>query len=145
MGRVFRWLLFLLIGVLIASQFVKVERTNPAVTADLKAPAEVKKIFNQSCYDCHSNETDWPWYSYIAPVSWLIIDDVNGGRKQLNFSEWERLSSKKRNELKKEIWTEIKEGNMPLKIYTYVHPASTLDLTQKNIIKHWASGTRIWD
>ncbi|MBM4171059.1 MAG: heme-binding protein [Ignavibacteria bacterium] len=135
----------LLFIALIALQFVEVERTNPPVTGDLKAPAEVKKIFKKSCYDCHSNETEWPWYSHVAPVSWLIIDDVNVGRKQLNFSEWERLASRKRNELKKEIWNEINKGNMPLKIYTYVHPASTLDLTQKNIIKHWASGTRVWD
>ncbi len=129
----------LLILAFIGIQFVEVERTNPPVTADKNIPAEVKNIFKNSCYDCHSNETDWTWYSKIAPVSWLIVKDVNDGRKHLNFSEWDKLFSEKRTKLKKEIWDQINQEEMPMDIYTIMHPGAKLDLTQKNIIKKWTS------
>ena len=61
---------------LVDIQFIPVDKTNPPVTADLQADQEVKEIFKRSCYDCHSNETKWPWYSSVAPVSWLVSSDV---------------------------------------------------------------------
>lgn len=145
MGRFFKYLFLIIFLGLIALQFVKVERTNPPVTAEIKAPAEVQNIFKKSCYDCHSNETKWQWYSYVAPVSWFIIKDVEEGRKRLNFSGWEKLSAKKKFDLKKGIWEKINNGEMPMIIYTYTHPGSVIDITQKNIIKFWSTGNRVWD
>ena len=90
-----------LIVILIGIQFIPVERTNPPVTREINAPDNISSILKASCYDCHSNETDWPWYSYIAPVSFLVAGDVMDGRKNLNFSEWDKYEFEKRA---KEFW-----------------------------------------
>lgn len=145
MGRFFKFFFILLFIVLVAIQFIESERTNPPVTADLKAPGDVKDIIKKACYDCHSNETKWPWYSYVAPISWLLIKDVEEGRKHLNFSEWEKLPNRKKAEAKKEIWEEVRDDKMPMRIYTYTHPGAQLDVTHKNLIKQWAMGNTLWD
>jgi len=139
MKRIRRVVFVLLILAFIGIQYVEVERTNPPVTADVNAPTEVKNIFKSSCYDCHSNETVWPWYSKIAPISWLIVNDVMDGRKKLNFSEWEKFYSDKRTKLKKKIWDEINQDEMPKDIYTIMHTNAKLDIIQKNTIKKWVS------
>ena len=139
MRRIKRTFFVLLILAFIGIQFVEVEKANPPVTADLNAQSEVKNIFKNSCYDCHSNETKWPWYSKIAPASWLISKDVIDGRKHLNFSEWGKFYSDKRTTLKKEIWDQINQEEMPGDIYTIMHPGAKLDMIQKNIIKKWVS------
>ncbi|MFA7227571.1 MAG: heme-binding domain-containing protein [Melioribacteraceae bacterium] len=133
----FRVVLITFVLAFIGIQYIEVDRTNPPVKDDLNAPADVKNILRTSCYDCHSFETKWPWYSKVAPVSWLIIDDVEEGRKHLNFSLWESLNSSKKDNLKKEIWEELVNDEMPLKKYTYLHPNSSLEVTQKNILKRW--------
>ncbi len=74
--------------VLIAGQFVPAKRTNPPVQGVLVAPPEIEATLRRACYDCHSNETRWPWYSRVAPLSWFIVRDVEVGRKEINFSEW---------------------------------------------------------
>ncbi len=140
MGRIFKVFFVLILIALIGIQFINVDRTNPVVTADLKAPVAIKELLVKSCYDCHSNQTEWPWYSYVAPVSWLVANDVAEGRKHLNFSDWEKLPGRKKEELKKEIWEEVRDDNMPMTIYTYTHPEAKLDFTQKNLIKQWATG-----
>ncbi|MEW6195764.1 MAG: heme-binding domain-containing protein [Bacteroidota bacterium] len=142
MGRFFKYFFVLLILAFVGIQFIEIEKTNPPIIADINAPAEVKNLFKMACYDCHSNETKWPWYSSVAPVSWLIEKDVREGRGHLNFSEWELMKSDKKAEYKKEIWEEVNEGNMPLPIYTYLHPNAKLDITQKNIIRQWALGNK---
>ncbi|MCX7798559.1 MAG: heme-binding domain-containing protein [Melioribacter sp.] len=124
----------------IAIQFIKVDRSNPRVTADINASSELKSILKNSCYDCHSNETKWPWYSYIAPISFLIVNDVNEGRKELNFSEWENYDSSRKLKLKNEIWEEVEKGRMPLRFYTFLHPNSNIDYMKKQVIKKWVKG-----
>lgn len=142
MGRFLKYLFVLLILAFVGIQFIEIEKTNPPVTAEINAPSEVKNIFKTACYDCHSNETKWPWYSSVAPVSWLVEKDVREGRNHLNFSEFELMTSDKKTEYKKEIWEEVRDEKMPLTIYTYMHPNSKLDLAQKNIIKQWALGNK---
>jgi hypothetical protein len=133
----FRTLFVLLVLAFIGIQYIEVDRTNPPVKADLDAPIEIKNIFRTSCYDCHSNQTKWPWYSKVAPISWMIIDDVNEGRKHLNFSDWGTLFSGKREELKKKMWEELTADEMPPGKYIYLHPSASLEITQKNILKRW--------
>lgn len=137
----FKILFPLFVLAFIGVQYIEVERTNPPVKTDLNAPLEIKNILRTSCYDCHSNETKWPWYSKVAPVSWLIIDEVNAGRKHLNFSEWETLYSRKKDELKKNIWEELVADEMPPSKYIYLHPSASLEMTQKNILKRWLQNT----
>jgi hypothetical protein len=83
----------ILIAGLISIQFVPVDRSNPPVKKDIgeeyEIPERLNYLLRSHCYDCHSNETKWPWYGYLAPVSWYILDDVRNGRAALNLSEWD--------------------------------------------------------
>ncbi len=128
-----------LIAVFVIIQFKFVDRTNPkaAAGAELAASSEVMAIFRHSCYSCHSNDTEWPFYSYIAPASWQTVSDVNEGREELNFSEWNKIPEDKITEKKKDIWEEISEGEMPMDIYLLLHPNASLSASQKKIIKKW--------
>ena len=93
-GRVGKWAALAFCMAFIAIQLVPVNRTNSPVQGDFRGSAEVVSVLRRACYDCHSNETTWPWYSRIAPVSWVIARDVNKGRAALNFSTWKQLSTR---------------------------------------------------
>lgn len=137
-------ILIVLAVIVIAIQFIPVERTNPPVTGDIGSPANVSAILRNSCYDCHSNETTWPWYSYVAPVSFLVADDVKEGREHMNFSEWDKYSGKDQRELMEEIVEEIEKGEMPLKIYAFTHPDAEMDDAKLKVIRSWVgSGTDV--
>lgn len=123
---------------LVGIQFIGVNDTNPPVISDLASSIEVKNILKVACYDCHSNETKWPWYSKIAPVSFFVANHVNNGRKHLNFSIWGSMYTQKQTEYKKEIWEEIEKGEMPLSNYIWFHPKAKLSSEQRQIIKSWA-------
>jgi hypothetical protein len=132
-----RMVLLVLLIALIGIQFVPINKKNPPALADAEAPMEVKTILVRSCYDCHSNETRWPWYSKIAPVSWLVANDVKEGRKHLNFSDWEKLYTDKQRKLADDIVDEIDGDNMPPSLYTILHPGANLDMEKKQLIKKW--------
>lgn len=125
-------LVFLLI------QVVRPAHLNPPSVAPLVAPDEVLAILKQSCFDCHSNETEWAWYSHVAPVSWLVAHDVEEGREHLNFSEWGTLDAEARRELAEECIEEIAEGEMPLWFYTPLHPGSKVNGTELATLRKWA-------
>ena len=114
------------VGVVI--QFVPYGRdhANPAVLADAPWPdAESRRIAVQSCYDCHSNETKWLWYSNIAPMSWLVQRDVDEGREKLNFSEWGRRRQSD------ESAEAVENGSMPPTKYTVIHWGARLSSAEK--------------
>jgi len=138
--KIIKIVLGFLTGFLIGLQFAQEVKTNPPVTAEIVVPDDLKTILRTSCYDCHSNETKWPWYSYVAPISYLIVDDVKEGREKLNFSEWEKYDEAKKLKLKEEIWEEVEKEDMPLPVYTYLHPESKMDFIKKEKIRKWASG-----
>jgi hypothetical protein len=96
-------------------------RTNPPVTYQVNWDSpETESLMRRACYDCHSNETVWPWYAYIAPVSWLVVNDVNDGREALNFSEGT-------GEMEAgEIMEVVREGEMPPRLYLTMHPDARL-------------------
>jgi hypothetical protein len=119
-------------------QFIPVQKSNPPVIAEISAPEEVSRILKRSCYDCHSNETRWPWYSKIAPVSWLVVSDVSDGREHMNFSYWKNLSTDQQDVLKANIRKEIAADEMPLFIYKLGHPDAKLSENEKEIIQQWA-------
>ncbi len=124
-------------GIIIAIQFIPVDRSNPPAEGEIMESTELKAVFKKSCYDCHSNETIWPWYSYVAPVSWLVADDVHEGRKHLNFSNWQNLEVRKISKKKEDIREMIDEGEMPLSKYVLLHPEAKLSEKDKQIIKDW--------
>ncbi len=129
----------LLIVAFIGIQFTYIERSNPPITGEIDAPAQVKEIMRRSCYDCHSNESVWPWYSYIAPASWLVADDVSEGRAELNFSEWSSYDDKKKRKKIKEIWEEVEEGEMPQWYYVLMHPEARLSDADKKTLRDWTA------
>ncbi|WP_269523960.1 heme-binding domain-containing protein [Coraliomargarita parva] len=118
---------------LIAIQLVPAERSNPPVLADFDGPDAVKEILRTSCYDCHSNETVWPWYSYVAPVSWSVAEHVREAREELNFSDW--ASFRGDAHLMEEIYEETKEGHMPIGSYLRMHPGAKLSEAQLAVLK----------
>jgi hypothetical protein len=124
--------------VAVGIQLVPVQRSNPPVTMDMNADPAAAAILRRACYDCHSNETTWPWYSYVAPVSWLVSDDVKEARSHLNFSEWDKYEEKRRRKIKEEIVEEVGEKRMPLKIYLSLHPEAKISDEDFQTIKAWA-------
>jgi len=123
--------------VLAAAQFVPLSRTNPPVETEVPAPDGVREILRRSCYDCHSNETRWPWYAHVAPISWLVVHDVNHARKHMNFSTWNAYSEKKSAKHFEEIWENVEEGEMPLWYYLPLHPEARLSDADKQAIHAW--------
>jgi len=138
-GRVMKWAALAFCVAFIAIQFVPVNRTNPPVQGDLGASAEVVSVLRRACYDCHSNETVWPWYSRVAPVSWVIARDVHEGRAALNFSSWNRLSTKKQAEAIHESWKEVAEGEMPTWLYLALHPEARLSSADQSVLRAWSA------
>ncbi|MDT8323940.1 MAG: heme-binding domain-containing protein [Bacteroidota bacterium] len=136
---------FVLLGLLlivILIQIPQADRSNPPVTGDLQAPGEVKALLKESCYDCHSNETCWPWYSYVNPVGWLVAQDVDEGRAHLNFSEWNTYDARKQYHAKEEIVEVLDAGEMPLPSYLLLHSEAELTPEKIRVIRNWAQGRR---
>lgn len=132
---------FLILGaVLLLIQLVPVSRTNPPERNPIQPPPEVETILSRSCYDCHSNKTQWPWYSRVAPLSWWIVDHVNEGREHLNFSEWGAMSPEDQSEAMEEAVEEVEEGEMPLPTYLPAHPQAELSTDDIRILREWAAG-----
>jgi hypothetical protein len=98
---------------------------------------EVAIILKTSCYDCHSNQTKLPWYSHVAPVSWLVTKDVGEGREELNFSEWTTYPKRKLIKKLEEMGEEVDEGEMPLEIYTVIHGDAKLTTEQRKLLVEW--------
>jgi len=124
-------------GCLAIAQSVTIQNTNPPSKGDIVAPPEIEAILRRACYDCHSNETRWPWYTCIAPVSWLIGRDVALGRRELNFSEWESYYSATRKRKLQWIDRALREEAMPPWSYHILHPGATLTQTDLATLERW--------
>jgi hypothetical protein len=129
-------------------QFFRIDKTNPQSDKALdfiavtNPNAEISTILKTACYDCHSHESQYPWYSNVAPVSWLVKDHIQEGREELNFSLWKNYSGKKRDKKLEECAELIKEGEMPLWSYTMMHSDAKLTATQRTILANWFDGLR---
>ncbi|SRR5579871_4277034 len=126
---------------IVALQLMPVHRSNPPATADLSAPPEISSMLRDACYDCHSNHTRWPWYSAIAPVSWIVYRDVAEGRRRLNFSDWDAYASDPGTARRKltQIADLVIAGKMAPWYYRALHPRARLDPAQRRIIARWAA------
>ena len=123
---------------LAGAQFIPVSRANPLDGTELAASPQVRSLLRRACYDCHSNETTWPWYSHVAPVSWLVAHDVAEGREALNYSRWQAYGAGQRAELLDETWEEVAEGEMPPAAYLLLHPEARLDEADRTALRAWA-------
>lgn len=124
--------------ILIGIQFVPVDRTNPPVKSEVSAPSDVQAILRRSCYDCHSNETKWPWYSYVAPVSWFVADHIHEARGDMNFSEWPTFDFELQEHSFEDIEEQISEGKMPIRSYTLIHRDARLSQVDRDALLRWA-------
>jgi len=133
----------ILLVVFIVIQLIPINRpTNSSVqlTENIQiqnAGNEVMAILKNSCFDCHSNQTKYRWYAYVAPVSWLIARDVSTGREELNFSEWSTYNKRKLVRKLGDIKEQIVKDEMPMRIYTLIHPDTKLTDSQKLLITDW--------
>lgn len=107
-----------------------------------KIPPDVFTLINSSCYDCHSNNTNYPWYSNIQPVGWLLEADIKNGKSKLNFSEFGSLSSRRQISKLRNIENRIKDGTMPIKVYQIMHPSAQLTEEDKQLLIDWIQKTQ---
>ena len=137
-----RWAAAAIAVVLAGMQLVRPERTNPRVIEDLtlaaqyEVPADVRQVLERACGDCHSNRTKWPWYSHVAPASWLLADHVQDGRRHFNMDDFtEEMSIK-------DICQEIRVGSMPPKSYLLLHPEGKLSGAEIQTVCAWTRDAR---
>lgn len=135
--------IFILLGLGILIQFVPVDRPeNDQGKYDFlmaeHVQEEVGVMLKNACFDCHSNQTIYPWYAYVAPVSWLVVRDVRVGRKHLNFSDWKSLSKKDRLQALDDIAEVVEAGEMPMKIYPPLHPKARLSDADREKLVEWS-------
>jgi hypothetical protein len=127
--KVVRWLPVVLVGLGVGIQLIPYGRshTNPPVVQEPRwDSARTRELAARACYDCHSNETVWPWYAHLAPFSWSVQDHVEEGREHMNFSEWNHPS-----EHAHEAAEEVEEGEMPLSSYLWMHPTANLSEAER--------------
>jgi Haem-binding domain len=122
-----------------AIQVVPVERKNFPGQDVVAAPPAVQAALRDACYDCHSNQTRWPWYSAVAPASWLAAHEVNEGRRRLNFSNWDDYASDPGTESQKlaEIAKFVAGGDMAPWYYRALHPRARLSVHQRELVVSW--------
>jgi hypothetical protein len=106
-------------------------------------PHDVRLAIERACRDCHSDATKYPWYSYIAPVSWLINRDVQQGRKRLNLSQWGDYPVVRRERCLSDIANQVQSGGMPLAIYTFMHRNAKLSKAEVDAIFEWTQAERL--
>ncbi len=144
-GKVLRYGSILLLLILVGIQLVRPERTNPAVdpsrrlTAIHTVPPEAAAVLGRGCRDCHSNETRWPWYSHVAPVSWFVIDHVTHGRSHFNYSDWAKYDANQTKELLTNACSLAREREMPLTSYLLMHRAARLSDADIETLCKWTA------
>jgi len=132
----------------IVGQVFQPARTNPPVDpartlyASVQVPAEVRTILDRSCRDCHSNDTVWPWYASVSPMSWLVVGHVNEGREHLSFSDWTPSGHHSLNERLEDMCKEVRGGEMPLTSYTLLHREAKLSSDDVGILCAWTDVAR---
>ena len=143
--KLIKKIIWLLIIALIVIQFFHPEKN---ISADLSPnhisqkfsfPEDVKQIISTSCYDCHSNNTHYPWYFSVQPIAWWLADDIAEGKKHLNFDEFSSYSLRRQYKKFEDIGEELKDDEMPIGTYAFIHHTAVLSPEQKEKIIQWSS------
>ena len=138
-----RKILIALISVLVVIQFIRPEKNNELadgpndITHVVQVPADIKNILQTSCYDCHSNHTEYPWYFNIQPVAGWLAHHVEEGKHELNFSEFNTYKLRRKTHKLKEVIEQVNEGEMPMSSYTLIHTNAKLSREQKDLLVKW--------
>jgi len=139
-------ILLVLLVAFIFMQFFRVDKSTPKIKkhrdfiAIAKPPQDIEKLLRNACYDCHSFETKYPWYSNVAPVSWWMNDHIVEGREHLNFSEWGTYNKKRSNHKLEECAEEVEEKKMPIDSYTWTHGDAKLSSADRKKLGDWFEG-----
>ena len=139
-----RKILLIIIIILVVIQFIRPARnisTTPSthdISTEYTVPDSVKNIMAVACNDCHTNNTRYPWYANVQPVGWWLQNHVNEGKRHLNYSEFTSLEKKKQYKKMDETAHEIKEGDMPLNSYLWIHHDAKLTQAEKDLLINWA-------
>jgi hypothetical protein len=139
-----RKILLVLLVIFILIQIIRPEKniSSTASPNDIAAhhnvPADVLNILKRSCYDCHSNNTIYPWYNNIQPVAWWMADHVKGGKRELNFSEFAAYSAREQHHRLRALIGQVKKDEMPMDSYLWIHKYAKLNDAQKNAVIAWA-------
>jgi hypothetical protein len=145
MKKVIKWSLMIIAVVLIVIQFFRPEKNISSVVSDQDiakhygVPDKVLAVLQRSCYDCHSNNTAYPWYNNIQPFAWFLADHVKDGKDELNFSTFASYTPKKAAHKLDEVIGETSEGEMPLSSYTLIHRNAILSDQEIKMINEWAT------
>jgi len=137
-----------LLVVLVGMQFFRPDKNQAegdyvaAFVAETQPSPEVQGILKSACYDCHSANTNYPWYSNVAPISYWLADHIEEGKEHLDFSDWANYTAKKKDHKLEELVEEVKEGEMPLNEYTWTHADARLTQEQITALLTWAEETR---
>lgn len=133
----FKQLVLVSLLIFLGLQFIPVDQTNPPVESRSVGPQRVMDLLQRSCFDCHSNETTWPWYGKVAPFSWAYVNEVNRGRDKLNFSTWNRLSAGDMERLRAEIWNQVKFGEMPPPMHVFLNQDARVTTDHHRMLREW--------
>ena len=134
----------LLVLAFIVGQFIRPDFSNPPVipsetlTASTQVPADVQQILTRSCYDCHSNQTQYPWYSKVTPFNWFLADHINDGRREMNFSVWNTYTTKKKLRKLEELCEQVEQAEMPLPSYLWIHREAVLADGDARLLCEWS-------
>ncbi len=148
MKKVFKITLIVLLIIFVIIQFFRPTKNRSAglsindITSGLIVPPNVQKILKHSCYDCHSNNTRYPWYFNIQPVAWWLNDHIKEGKRELNFSEFGNYKINRQYKKLEEIIEEVETEEMPLFSYTLLHRNVNLNEEQKTLIIKWSKSVR---
>ena len=143
MKRTIKIVLIVAAVLFFAAQFIRPDLANPPLDAQQRleasvvVPDEVAAVLQRSCNDCHTNQTSFPWYSQITPVSWWLKDHVDHGREELNFSDWGTYSASKKEKKLEEICEQAESRDMPLPSYTWAHWSAPLSDSEIKVICDW--------
>ena len=146
--NILKKILFLLLVVLIAIQLIQLARnTNgQALPTDISkvvsVPENVQSLLKVACYDCHSNHTNYPWYTYLQPVGWILHNHIVNGKKELNFNDFGSYSKRRQQSKLKAIADQVRDDAMPLTSYKIMHADARLSKVEKDLIMNWATTTK---
>ena len=134
---------------LVVIQFIRPDKNEgdyaslDSFIAETKPSQEVQEILKTACYDCHSNQTKYPWYAEVAPVSLWLDQHIEDGKRHLNFADWDKYSAKRKDHKLNEVIDEVSEGDMPLASYTLIHHDANLTDQQVDMLLNWAKVARL--
>lgn len=133
----------ILLVAFVGIQFVPTERNQSDVIPKTdfllvnNPPENISTLLQESCYDCHSNNTDYPWYEKIQPITWFLENHIADGKEELNFNEWDAYSNRRKNSKLKSIVNQIKDDEMPLESYIFFHQDAILSEKKKKTVIEW--------